>query len=305
LFGNDQFVIAMENSGTSAQVYSVLDGRCLGEMEMPEWNRLLTTVGTKAVTWQSQPTGEYRLSSVDVMTSTEQWSHSFAVGAQVDVAPGNLLAVVEPSGRYWVVDATDGKVLVNHESPLSINIKQVHLLAGTDTLTIAVEDIRPPSRPPGMTWLNVFPDSLQFNGDLLCFERRTGESLWPRPARIQNQVLVLSQPMDLPVVAFAGNYQSEARGDRQQKSSLVLLEKASGRVLFADEKLPQSGNHLELIADPAEHSLSANLMNRTIKLAFTEAPRPPEPPLTSEAKVDSETGPRGLYRIFQKLGIVN
>jgi hypothetical protein len=80
---------------------------------------------------------------------------------------------------------------------------------------------------------------------------------------------------------------------------MLLLEKASGRTLFANDSLPNAANHLVVTANEESHEVIVAMMNRLVRLKFTDAPRPPEPPATYEAAAVEKQGPTGLYKILQ------
>lgn len=84
--------------------------------------------------------------------------------------------------------------------------------------------------------------------------------------------------------------------------NLLLLEKASGRVLFADDSLPYSANYFVVSTFDESNEVLVEMANRLVKLKFTDAPRPPEPPAHASSDGESTDGPTGLYRILKRLG---
>ncbi len=304
LFGDDRVVVALENNNTKAQVYSVHDGRSLGEVEVPLWKELLTTRGTDVIAWRRNSAGQQEMASRNVLSGESKWTHVFDSGSVVDVGLGKYLAVVEPTGRYVVVDLESGKLLVDYTSQIDGVIAQVHLFQGADCLTIAVEQARQTPTSRRMIWANGIDQSV-FDGELMSFGAQSGQPLWSRPAQIRNQSLLLTQPVNLPVIAFVGNYHRQDTTGRQQFISLMLLEKSSGRVLVWEDELPASPNYCDIVADAAAHEVRVEMASQSVKLSFTDAPRPPEPPASYEAATAAEEGPRGLYRILQRIGFGN
>lgn len=113
---------------------------------------------------------------------------------------------------------------------------------------------------------------------------------------------MLSQPVDLPIITFVGTNRRQDTGGAQQVVNMMLLEKATGRVLFADDSLPPSVNHFLITANPDSHEVDIEMVSRQLRLKFTDGPRPPEPPATADSAPDDHGGPKGLYRILQKFG---
>ena len=68
------------------------------------------------------------------MTGSVHWHHQFARGSHLDVALNRYVAVVEPIGRYVVIDTTDGSVLVDQKFAPLPHIRDVHLYRGPATL---------------------------------------------------------------------------------------------------------------------------------------------------------------------------
>jgi hypothetical protein len=80
------------------------------------------------------------------------------------------------------------------------------------------------------------------------------------------------------------------------------LEKASGRLLFHDDTLPQSANFCELkILDESAHEMAVEMTTRTIHLKFTDEHRPPEPPAIVGGKSAGKKRLSGLFGIGRKL----
>jgi len=109
------------------------------------------------------------------------------------------------------------------------------------------------------------------DGLIYVFDRSTGEPAWKRPAEVRDQPM-LSQPVDAPAIAFVGNVARRNSRGSQQRVSLLLLEKASGRLLFRDENLPSSlSNYCSMKASrPGENpEVVLETSSQIIRLEFT------------------------------------
>jgi hypothetical protein len=127
---------------------------------------------------------------------------------------------------------------------------------------------------------------------------------WNKPAEVVQQGYPLSQAVDLPFIVFASQLMSQDGSGSRNTSSLLLIDKATGRTLLADDELPQSGagQCIAKISDAASHQATVEMAGRTILLQFTAERRPPEPPATAEVESAGSRSGGGLIGILQKLG---
>jgi outer membrane protein assembly factor BamB len=303
LFGNEETVVALEEQTSKAQAYNMADGRKIGEVEIPRWHEQVSTRGLDVVGWERTARGECRLSSRDVMSGSVHWHHQFARGSHLDVALNRYVAVVEPIGRYVVIDTTDGSVLVDQKFTPLPHIRDVHLFAGTDNFVVAVgvAPAQVANNRVQQQYMSTL-DFVAFDGQLMAFDAKSGEPLWSRPADVVHQSLMISQPLDAPIITFVGNHRRQDANGTHQLMNLLLLEKVSGRVLFADDSLPYSANYFVVSTFDESNEVLVEMANRMVKLKFTDAPRPPEPPAQSSADDQSTDGPTGLYKILKRLG---
>jgi hypothetical protein len=218
----------------------------------------------------------------------------------VDIDEGRYVSVVEPRGRIQIIDAAGGQVLVDYPASNKPTIDEVHLLVGRDDFTLIVKHPKPGNVRQRVAMYNT-PDSVQVDGEVYVFDRATGKMRWNRPADVVQQSLLLTQPADLPFVLFAGVFQQQDAGGGQPRTSLLMLDKASGRTLFAEDDLPQAGGGqcLARINDAASHQATVEMAGRTILLQFTDQRRPPEPPAMSEVESAGSKTNGGLMGILR------
>ncbi|TWU27249.1 outer membrane protein assembly factor BamB family protein [Bythopirellula polymerisocia] len=300
LFGNDRVVIAVEDSSTKAQVYNLMDGRELGQVEIPLWRDQLATHGTDVFSWQRTKAGRFELESLDASSGETNWKKVYPAGSKIDIEQRRYIAIVEPDGHYQIVDAYDGKVLVDYLGSEQTLAKKLYLFVGSETFVVATGRKPKSQAKENRNWFNV-ADSAAFDGDLMAFNISTGAPMWSRPAEVRQQSLMLSQPMDSPVISFAGFYHGQDGRGTKPLASILVLEKASGRMLFADEGMQNAGNLCLISADELAHEVTLEMVSRTVKLKFTDLPRPPEPPATVETNAGDKRGSQGLERIFERL----
>ncbi len=302
LYGDDNYVLAVPYGSRNAMIFSTLDGRSLGETTVPRWREQLATLGRHVIRWRKRADGRLELSSFDSISGETAWEQAFERNARVDIAMGRYVAVVDHTGVCVVIDATNGKRLVDQTLPLKPQVTNIHLLAGSDRFVLAAQV---PSTKKSTRHANVLNrvDYAMIDGLVYVFDRHTGQPTWKRPAEVRQQSLMLSQPVDAPVLAFVGNMpRRDSRGSRQGISMLVL-EKTSGRLLFSDDSFPASrGNYCAVkVLGPDAYEVFIETSSQSVRLAFTEQPRPPEPPAMTEMESKNENGKKGLLGIGQKI----
>jgi hypothetical protein len=145
-------------------------------------------------------------------------------------------------------------------------------------------------------------DSPVVDGELIVLDRRTGESRWQRPASVDRQALVLNAAPDLPFVLFAGLLDAQARGEGRNTTTMLMIDKATGRTIYSTDELPQSGVGVVAaqVLNAAQHEVTVELVGRSLLVKYTDRRRPPQPPAMAE--VESPAGqPSG--DILKILGI--
>jgi len=314
LIGDDEFIFAAPKDGEEALVFDAVDGRPLGTTKAPQWSEQLATLGRQVVRWSRDDENRRTLSSIELPAGQVAWQLTFDAGAIVDVDRNRCAAVAEPSGRLTVIDLESGRTLVDHEMARHPSMKELHLLVDSQGLLVAID--RGGRAEPDRTVRPFNPlDSAVMTGQLYYFDRQTGEAKWRRPADVAAQPLLVNQPPDLPIIALAGGVEFGTRGlagggrDRgrgapKTGATILILDKRTGRTLYADEALPaiNAGLCLARVKDGA-HEAVLDMGGRTITLQFTSQRRPPEPPAMAE--VESHGGRRpsgGLMGIIRNLG---
>ncbi|HYO23970.1 MAG TPA: hypothetical protein VEQ85_03390, partial [Lacipirellulaceae bacterium] len=134
-------------------------------------------------------------------------------------------------------------------------------------------------------------------------DRRSGAMLWQRPATVQRQALVQGMPPDLPFIAFAGSLDSRGGAAREGITAL-LLDKATGRTLYADDSLPQSGVGycVATLNDAAQKQVLLDVAGKVMTVTYTAERRPPEPPAMAEVESPPTGASGGILGIFRTMG---
>lgn len=302
LFGDDELVFAVPFGSTTAKIFSAIDGRALGEAEVPSWLEQLVTIGRHMISWKRLGGERMELASLDARTGKVAWRSEFESEAAIDVDLGRYVAVVEPSGRAVVIDGQDGAVVINQPVPAKPTVEEIHFTVGQDTFLIVAKHRRPGKLKRTVLSFNAI-DSPVIDGQVYLFDRTTGKMRWDRPAEIVQQALLLNQPRDVPFLAFAGTLNPDG-GAQRPFATVLVLDKASGRTIYQSDKLPQAGQPqcLVRVPDVSKPAAALELSSGAILLQFTDRRRPPEPPAMAEVEGDAGTTSRGLMGILEKIG---
>ena len=319
LFGDEEFVFAVPRDSKQALVFSTTDGRSLGETshDLPDWGERLATLGRQIIRWRRRVDRRWTLSSIDSLTGEEIWKHEFERNSQVDINQNRFVAVAQPSGQGTIVDILSGEAVVDQPIEANVALSGVYLFAGKDRFVLAVQQPPVINRNRPISPLNgngIDFTRTAFAGQVYAFDRQTGLAAWDHPAEVQGLPLMLTQAVDLPMLAFAGNIQRQRRNRSKPEMGVMLLEKSSGRMLFHDETLPQSPHHFFLRATQADPEGDTNgetnwelteavveMSTRKVKLQFTDQPRAPEPAARHDVQRSVGSGSGGLQKIVEKI----
>jgi outer membrane protein assembly factor BamB len=305
LFGDDRYVFATPVGARMAKVYSAIDGRALGEARVPAWSEQLATRGRQVIRWTKNRQGEFQLAAVDPLTKQVAWSHDFALGARVDVDIDRFIAVAEPKGRATIIDAETGAVVSDHPQLFTPQprLDQVHLAVGADSYVVTVEHPAARNADRGVRAFNAL-DSPVVDGEVIALDRRTGAPLWPRPASVLHQALVLNQPADMPIILFAGTLAVKNRNEGRDATAALILDKATGRSLYASDELPPTGagNCAVQLSDADRREITIDMAGNSLLVQFTDRRRPPEPPAMAEVESPAGKGSDGILGILRILG---
>ena len=296
VWGDDELVLTSSQNESTARVFRLLDGEELGLRTLPPADRRWTTVGRHLLCWtvetrDGQPTWLLRL--YDPWTQEDLWQRAFAADSRGYVSVDRQLAVVEPDGRFTLLELISGQPRLQH--PLEQDprpLLSVFLLPSQHQ-NLLLCGYRPEALQG--TTIGSFPDAQSaplVDAAVYAFDRRTGQPQWQVPAMIQGYSVPLTQPPDLPVLAFVRQV-FRARGGNQPrpKLSLLCLDKRDGRILLDLDNLNYSFGSFLMVGDDREHMVTVRLLNvHNYQLEFTDQPQAPEPP----AQTGSTTSRRGV-----------
>jgi hypothetical protein len=246
---------------------SLVDGRLLHEIDLPDRRRRLLTCGRHVLAIgplegpaEGGIADTVRLEVLDVADRSTTSLGEFAGGARAcPFAPG-MVAVVEPAGGLTVIDVAGQRVACR---------------------------ARLPAMPRDIDFVEVRPweDRL-----LVCTGRREepeeDENDRHAIAPLQQMLIagVANQPLDFCVWAVDAR-QIQRNHDREHTYlSVLCLDKRTGHAVLEDDRIPAQPHLLfgcDVVGDPGRHRITVREHGgdpQRIALEFTGGPLPPRPP---------------------------
>jgi outer membrane protein assembly factor BamB len=277
VFGDEDhlYVVEMRPDGTPSgcRALRAADGVAVDVPDFAAlYQRRQRLVGRNLLLWETAADGGMVLRLYDVHTGKDLVNRKFSRGAMLMHSQDPALAgVVEPSagGKVTAVDLTTNQdVLVTRVEPADVDkAQEIHLLQDAQQFYVAVHrpaDVQ--ANPWGNSyWANVSNGMrwLMVNGKVYAFERKTGKMRWW--AQVPNQMLVLDQFQDMPMLLFTAQYNKGInpggvgmRQASQHFAAVKSIDRRTGKLIF-DSEYPQPHQQF--------YALQANLQAGTIDLA--------------------------------------
>jgi outer membrane protein assembly factor BamB len=312
IFGDHEHLFVLPPDRDDALLLRAIDGELLGTRKTPRpGNRqnmeeyCLTTFGRRMLLWWPEDSQQRLLTMVDPLEGRDLWpGRSFANNAHTSVAGDRAVGVMQLDGHFVMTSLPDGRTLADvmlEPEPRLIDITlmanggKYYLLTRSATnqedSPIHIQQI------PGCD-----PTTPIEQGHLYAFDAQ-GKLLWPRPAVINRQFMLLNQPARLPVLSFASQlYEQNNDGSVQQFLSLMVIDKRNGRVAYK-KAMTNSMGLIEVSGDAGKKTVDLTTQRETIRLTFTDQPLPP--PAKDEyqpAQLPQESGKlNGFWKSLEKM----
>jgi outer membrane protein assembly factor BamB/tetratricopeptide (TPR) repeat protein len=292
LFGDGEYLCVVEENADgqprSTRVFRTGDGTTVRAPAFATlFGKRVQVHGRELLLSEKGEGDRVTLRLYDVLTGQDVWKHTYPARSIVlhseDPA---LTGVVAPNGTVHVVDLRARKEVLSGkmaEPGHLAKVETVHLLADRENFYLACQARTQDETVTrfGGIQSNLMPSSgmrcLPINGMLYAFEKRSGEIVWSVPA--PNQMLVLDQFADLPVVLLTSRYQKldnvGFRNQVHQVVALMVIEKQVGKVLFESKDLKNATNfyaiHIDVRAGRIEF-ISPNLKLHCFQYGVKPAP---------------------------------
>jgi outer membrane protein assembly factor BamB/tetratricopeptide (TPR) repeat protein len=290
VFGDEQYLFmaeANQNGGFGAGItFRASDGEVL--KKVPDFSNVyqarIRTVGRQILAAQTAG-GNLNVHLYDILQGKDVWSKAFPQGSQVlHTEDRNITGVLEPNGKLTVLDADTGREIVTSNlvqgrvTPEDVRgLKDALLLQDAERFYVALNKPIEPNRVGGGLLHNNFNNGtrcLNVNGWFVAVHRQDGQKkvadreitwkkgdlAWHSYMPVQNQMIIVDQFDQSPVVLFTARYnQLHPNGGNGWVSATQSLHKATGKMVYEATR-PING------ASPMFASFQLDLKSRTINL---------------------------------------
>ncbi len=279
LFGDEELLFVAPTGDGETLVLRAATGELLGTRRIATFNKRMATLGRLVLSWDVQGANQV-MQMRNPWLEQVVWSQKFEAGSKATVLAAEAVGVVQPNGDFLLLALADGKQLIaDHLEPES-SLMNIYLLKFRDGYLLVTNG--PPRNEPNVSVQAVpnVANSPLITGRIYAFDAASGKRLWPAPAVVAQQSLLLSQPRELPVLVMARQmHRSGPLNQREPKLSVLCLDKRTGRVVYQNEQLPGSAiTNFELNGDPTAGTVTVSIGSRQIALALTDEPLDAQPP---------------------------
>jgi outer membrane protein assembly factor BamB len=303
LFGDEQFVLAASTEQAALYVIRMSDGQLVNRRELPEPPWLLTAGRNVVQLRDTKTDGQAKktLRMIDAVSGERLFEADLDPAACTTTLEPEIVAVVEPSGKFQLLNVRSGSKIIEEKLPLAVPPKSLTALKSGDQLFLCVSGQSRPvlTRPIG-------PDYPVVAGQVFAFDLQDGRPLWPGPATIEQRGIALAQPTSIPVLVLVDRLVKRDAGGANSTLRLLCLDKQTGATVYRNDDLADTpGGQFHIRAshdDPA--SVTIEMSTKTIRLRFTDEPRPPEPPANESVEAPRKSLGRGLWGVGQRMGSV-
>ncbi len=271
LFGDQELVFVAPPGDGEMLVLRAATGELLGTRRVAPFDNRMATIGRSVLSWETQG-AQVVMQMRDPWQDHTQWSYSFAPGSKAALVSQEAVGVLQPDGEFTLVTLADGKTLVKERLEPENHLLSILLLRSREgyllvTNTTGRGDASMQPAPNGVSMVPI-------NGRIYAFERGTGKKLWPAPAIVSQYNLLSNQPAQLPALVFVRQFQRPGLAGSQPKTSIMCLDKRTGRVVHTSEQpLGAAATGFEISGDPVAHTMTLAMPQTVITLTFTaEAP---------------------------------
>lgn len=310
VFGNEQHVFVVPPNSTVALVFGALDGRSQGRREIVPRENRWATFGGHVLSW-GLDNGKYSVRLYDLFRERDVWRRELTTDAKGCLIGDDEAAFLEPDGTLEIVVLKDGQTQLKTQLLAEAQLSELYVLRSSDQYHVVVSSDSASNagnfRIVSDVTLEGGASASLTSARIYAFDRHTGRSQWPIPARIRHYSLPLDQPADCPLLVFMRHFgeTTSTRNEGHQHLELLCIDKRTGREMYRQDhthKVTQTRAY-RLEARPAENLVTLNLTRDQFTFRFTTEPLPPELPVQQSDGRSNRTLLDGIERVFRFLGI--
>jgi outer membrane protein assembly factor BamB len=288
IFGDRQFVFIVPPDGNEAMVLNALDGSLVDRRKIPPVEQWLVTERHEPVflgrdlLLRTNRADEIEIVRFDPWLGRNVWKpQSFDVHSKWCMVGDEAVAVLEPKGRFVMLDVRDGRVCVDAKVEPEPALADIYAMAMGDQYILVTN--RQPNARNDQDSIQPLPGASHkpvANGLVYGFDRK-GKMLWPAPVKVENTHLVVDQPDRLPIVTFACMAYHRRGATGGYTCPILCIDKRTGHVVYR-QRIPATPSALDISGDAEKHTVQLR-MQTAITLTFTDKPWTAEDKAAAEA----------------------
>jgi hypothetical protein len=211
---------------------------------------------------------------------------------------------MQTDGRFQLVELDSGELAIDELLEHEPELANIYMINTPEQYFLVVDHgHRRVGRQQGVN-IQPVPGGVQENplvsGRIYAFGQESGRPQWDTPVTLQLRGVLLTQPADLPVLAFVQQVTQPPRGGRQRTTTSVLcIDKRTGERLFEKSDFPFTSTTYALQGRADDRVVTLSLPNQSVTMQFTDEPAPPEPPLQADL-AEADTSGNSLVNILFK-----
>ena len=201
LVGDAQVICAIPPDEEDAIIFNALDGREIVRRALPEDSEWVAFSGRRLVTWdeQAQLTS---LKCVDLVTGKETWQLPFAEGARHHLLESGDIGVLEPSGRFVLLNVEVGKARFEIQLEPLKGLHSMSVFASRGRYIVFARIPDAPAANAGFIMVNLpnsTPDRKLVGGRIFAVDPRERKVDWK--AELPDQAVAPALLSDIPLLA--------------------------------------------------------------------------------------------------------
>lgn len=274
IYGSDRFLCVEPDGRNEVLVLDAADGTAVATRTLPSSEELIARMGQWVVSRRVNNQAQ-TVSAFDLVTGKT----AFAVELVGDLRPVVIghdgVGLLEPTGRFRIVDVADGTIRV--DAKIGISPKQP--LQSFTVLEVFGQYLLLVNQPSNTRVRGTSTRALTVHGLAWAFGRTDGTGGAPvarpnwGPVRIEHQAIELDQPRHLPLLAFASRVYRPVQNALQQRPrteyGVLVLDVRNGKIVHTENSaLPVSA--MRAVSSRVSQRVTFEFYRSTIAVDFSD-----------------------------------
>lgn len=273
LFGDEQYVFVKPPRAEKLEVYELISGRAVGQRDPPAGDWLLTT-GRHVATIDRARREKPKVTVTNLWSGDTLFERDYSGDARLRVGEPDSIAVVEPSGRFQLIDVAAGRLQIDQPIKPAPRLKDFQLVRDRSRLFLLTNESTP--RRPVKTYVSVGePNYPLVTGKVYAFELASGQPVWSEPAEVEGQGIALHQPPECPLLVFTSRVMGRSARGKESQLCVLCLDKETGLPVYRTENIDDGpgGRYHVVIGRDERPSLVVQTPVVDVELTLSDEPR--------------------------------